>query len=204
MAILMASTATFSQIEAGIRVGLSSIDIADDLSSTQLIGDRFTTISPTDAEYGYHFGLYARASFAGLYLEPAILFNSSSISYRIQQLGEEGATDIILSETYRNVDVPVMVGVRALRICRLYGGPVARFHLDSSSDLLSLDGYQRNFESSTFGFRVGTGIDIWRLRIDLAYEGSLSGLGDHITIGGTDLSFDDNPGRALGSVSWKF
>lgn len=200
---LCLTSMSLAQIEVGVRAGVTSIDLADNLVITSLTEQGLVSISPADADYGYHFGLYTRLSIAGFYLEPALLFNASSMTYRVRQVSEDGVIETLRAETYRDIDIPFVVGIKK-SIFRFYGGPVASFHLDSTSDLLSLDGYRQNFDQSTFGFRVGTGLDIWRLRLDLGYEGSLSRFGDHVNIGGRDFAFDDQPGRLLASVGVRF
>lgn len=200
---LLLSITVFGQFEAGVRAGLSSVDLADNLSVTAATEQGFVSIRPAEAQYGFHFGLYSRVTILGLYIEPALLFNSSSMTYCVVESNEDGLVESLRSETYRDVDVPLMVGVK-LSAFRFYGGPVASFHLDSASDLVSIDGYKQNFEDSTFGFRVGAGLDLWRLRFDLGYEGSLSRYGDHIAIGGRDFAFDDQPGRLIGSIGVRF
>jgi hypothetical protein len=192
-----------AQLEVGVRAGVSSMDLADNLVITLLTEQGLVSISPTDADYGFHFGLYTRLSIAGFYIEPALLFNSSSVTYKVREVSEDGVLETLRAESYRDIDIPFVVGVKK-SIFRFYGGPVASFHLDSTSDLVSIDGYRQNFDSSTFGFRVGVGLDIWRVRLDLGYEGSLSRFGDHVNIGGRDFAFDDQPGRLLGSVGVKF
>lgn len=195
---------SYAQLEVGVRAGVSSIDLADNLSISVIADNQTTIISPADAQYGYHFGLYTRLTIAGLYIEPALLFNSSSMTYTVGVLQEGDYQESLRSETYRNIDIPFMIGIKTLKVVRFYGGPVASFHLDSTSDLISVDGYRQNFEQSTFSFRVGGGLDIWRLRLDVGYEGSLGRFGDHITIGGEQLAFADTPGRLIGSVGFRF
>lgn len=192
-----------AQFEAGIKFGLSSPDLSD-ISIVEIIDEgRDISISPVEADYGVHFGVYTRLSFLGIYLEPALLFNSSKLSYKIQDFGQSGIAEELKSETYRSVDLPLLFGTK-FGFLRLQAGPVAHFYLDRVSDLTSLDGYSSNLKESTYGFQAGIGLDIWKFRFDVNYEGNLSYFGDAITIDGTSYVFDTTPSRLVANMGIRF
>lgn len=190
-----------AQFEIGILAGTSSTDLISNSIDVNT-GTSNIMIGFEEAAYGFHAGLYTRVSFLGIYVQPAIIFNTSKTNYRITDLeGIEG--DQILSEIYDNIDIPLQIGIKA-GILRLYTGPVAHLHIDSRSDLLSLSGYSQNFKEASYGLLGGIGLDILKLRIDLSYETNFSKFGDHITIDGQQFAFDKGASRLIASVGWKF
>ncbi len=199
---LFFSISSYSQFEAGLKFGISSIDVVSNGINVDN-GIHNLKINLGEAEYGYHFGLYTRLSFLGIYLEPAVLFNSNSVNYQIDNFGESPIVGEILSEKYQNLSVPVLIGIKA-GFLRLSLGPVAHVHIDSSSDLFNIDGYEQRFKDASYGIIGGIGLDIWKLRLDLQYEANLSEFGDHIVINGEEYSFGDQASRVLGTVSWRF
>ncbi len=199
---LFLSVLCYSQFEAGLKFGISSIDVVSNGINVDN-GIHNLEINLGEAVYGYHFGLYTRLSFLGIYLEPAVLFNSNSVNYQIENFGESPIVGEILSEEYQNLSVPVLLGIKA-GILRLSLGPVAHIHIDSSSDLFNIDGYEQRFKEANYGIIGGLGLDLWKLRLDLQYETNLSDFGDHIVINGEQYSFGDQASRVLGTVSWRF
>lgn len=200
--LILFTTSLHAQIEFGVKTGLSSIDLAD---KSIILGDENNTeITVADAGYGIHFGLYSRVSLLNLYIEPALLFNSSTVDYNLkEEVFDEGVINTIRSESYNKLDIPVMVGMK-MGFFRFHGGPVAHLHLNSASELTAINGYAQKFKEATYGFQAGVGLDILKLRIDVNYESNLSKFGDHINVGGQDFSFDDRPARLVASLGFRF
>lgn len=192
----------FSQVEFGVKAGLNSIDLVTD---GIIVDDGINNfkIDFQNAEYGHHFGLYSRVKFLGMYVEPGLIFNSNKVNYRITNYFEGQEVFTVLSEKYSTLDIPLNIGVKA-GVFRLYGGAVAHIHIDNSSDLYKIKNYSEKFKNANFGYQAGFGFDIWKLRLDLAYEGNLSVFGDHISIGSNDYSFGTSASRILGTVGYKF
>ena len=202
LACISILTTGFSQFELGFKAGVSSFDLASD----GLIfknGNNDYKLNFANAEYGVHFGVYSRISFLGLYVEPAVLFNSNTVNFDLEELSENGPLNTLQSETYRNVDIPLLIGTK-LGFLRLQAGPVAHFYLDSTSDLFSFSGYKHNFESATYGGQIGLGLDVWRFRVDMLYETNLSNFGEHIEIDGQQFAFDDGADRVVMSLGVRF
>lgn len=192
----------YSQFEIGVKAGVSSFDLA---SEGIIFKDdnRDYKLNFANAEYGVHFGIYSRVSFLGLYVEPAVLFNSNTVNFNLEELSEDGPLNTLKSETYRNVDIPLLVGTK-LGFVRLQAGPVAHFYLDSTSDLFSISGYKHNFEKATYGGQIGLGLDIWRFRLDALYETNLSNFGEHIEVDGQQFAFDDGADRVVLTLGVRF
>jgi len=191
-----------AQIEFGLKGGLSSLDLISEGIDVNT-GSSKVKIDFRDAAYGHHFGLYTRIKFLGMYVEPAALFNSNQVNYSLTDYSEGDVLTKLFSEKYYNLDIPLMAGIKA-GIFRLYGGPVAHIHLSSTSDLTRFGSYGQKFKDATYGYQAGFGFDIWKLRLELAYEGNLTAFGDHFTIDGQQYSFGQSASRLLGTVGYKF
>jgi hypothetical protein len=204
MVFLLAGLSTFgfSQIEFGVKAGLSSFDLAArGIDFNQ--GKAYYKLQFRNADYGHHLGVYTRATLLGVFIEPSLIFNSNRINYTLDEYSERGIFDKVLSERYFNLSLPVVAGIK-LGLFRLYGGPVANIHITKSSDLWDIQGYSDKIKTATYGYQAGIGINVWKLRFDLGYEGNLSNFGDHITIDGVRYNFDEKASRVLMTMSYRF
>jgi Outer membrane protein beta-barrel domain len=191
----------------GIRGGLSTPDIKPgDVDS--ILFERKTTstridsfkLKVSDANYGYHFGVWGRLKIAGFYVQPEVLFNSSKVQYKIGKLRTPTTLDSIKSETFQNLDIPVLVGTK-LGSFRLSAGPVAHVRIGGTSDLTNAGDFSEKFKTATWGYQLGLGFDAGRVGIDLRYEGNGSNFGNHISIGGKPYEFSKAPARFIASVA---
>ena len=87
---------------------------------------------------------------------------------------------------------------------RVNGGPVAHIHLSSSDGLAELKDYKASFQSATWGYQAGIGLDFGRLGLDLRYEGNFNKFGEHITFGGNKYEFSKTPSRMTLAVALNF
>jgi hypothetical protein len=191
-----------AQIEFGVKAGLSSYDLANE-GILVTNGDQDFKWNIADAGYGHHFGIYTRLSALGLYLEPALLFNSNKVSYEITTYSASGVFSTLKNEKYNTMDIPVIAGIK-LGILRFQGGVVGHFFINSISDVVDIKGYDQRFKGATYGWQAGTGVDLWKLRLDLMFEGNFDKFGDHITIGGHNYAFADTPSRLMLTLGYKF
>lgn len=145
-----------------------------------------------DLKFGTQFGAWFRIGNA-IYLQPEILINSNRTDFKI---GETSAADIVLSEKYQNLDIPILVGFTAGPI-RLHGGPVGHYFLNSKSELVDVNGYAARWKQFTWGWQAGLMIGTGRFSADIRYEGNFNKYGDHITFFGDQYHFSNNPARLV-------
>jgi len=200
LSFLFLATMTTAQVKFGLRGGISSTDLKPGsfIIKNQADADAFK-ISTQEANYGYHLGIFLQAGGKKFFIQPELLFNSSSVNYTLEEAGPNSPFSNIFSETYRNIDLPVMLGFKFGPL-RLQGGPVAHFHINSSSELIDFEGYEEKFETFTYGYQTGIGLDFWKFVLDLKYEGNFSRFGDHFNFFGNQYSFDNRQGRIVASV----
>ena len=194
----------FSQVKIGFRLGVSSQDLTPD---QLIIKDENNNdnlgIKLDNANYGVHVGFFAQFKGQKFFVQPEILYNASKVDYRLDDIGNIGIVKDLFTESYQSLDIPVNMGFR-LGPVRLQAGPVAHVFIGSDSQLDDIQGYNPDFETLSFGWQAGLGLDIWKFIIDLKYEGNFSQWGNHFNFFGRDYSFDQAPGRLVASVGIAF
>ena len=138
-------------------------------------------------------------------MQPEILYNSSSVDYGLEELYSPEGDTSIFRDTYKNIDFPLMMGLKAGAF-RFGGGPVAHLFLGSESGFSDYEdsGFEETFDEFTWGWQAGVGLDFWKLHIDLRYEGNFSELGDQITFFGKEFDFETQNNRLIASFGLSF
>lgn len=189
------SQAQFFQL--GIRGGVSSYNVSY---------RDFTNLSnisiESNSELGMHLGFYTRVQLLGFYVQPELLYTrtGSSITTRNFNNNVNTTSDLM----FQRIDLPVLVGKRFFGIVRANAGPIF-------SSLIRADLTESNirnnisnaYADNTVGFQVGVGLDVWKLLIDLKYEGSLGRFGESIVASGQSFTTDARPSQWLLSVGYR-
>ncbi|TVR68524.1 MAG: PorT family protein [Marinilabiliales bacterium] len=190
--ILMAGAE--AQFRMGLRGGINTAYF----NATELVTDDYSFTTLNDASVGFHGGIMMQLNFFGMFIQPEILFSSIGSEVRVTELGQNTA-GIIKEQTYNKLDIPVLVG-RRFGPARVGIGPVGTIMLSTASELNEF-GLEENFNSATFGYQAGVGVDLFdRLALDLKYEGNLSKLGSGVTVGGQEREFDSRARQFIVSV----
>ncbi|MEN8230556.1 MAG: porin family protein [Bacteroidota bacterium] len=200
--VLVASLFMFTMADAqmfkyGIKagVGFSSLKM-EDITGISDGADVYSLVTG-DGVMGYHVGVQTRIKVAMLIIQPELYFNAGGGS--LEQVVDNGATEV-LNVKYSRIDVPLLVGVK-LGPARINAGPVGSFVLGETTDLDQIqDDYTLFTNAMTWGFQAGLGIDISKISIDARYEGSLSQLGETLSIGGNDFALDARPSQWIISL----
>ena len=203
--IVLAFMATFAtvadaQFKAGIKGGVTTYNmkLGDFLVTNSDAASDFD-LAVKDAKFGYQFGFWARLG-RGLHLQPEILFSTNKVEYEVK----DGGDIFVKEETYANIDIPIMAGLK-LGPLRAQAGPVARIFLGSDEELANvIDDFQNDHDRVKIGYQAGVGLDLWRVQLDLRYEGSLRHFGDDISIAGQDIGLDNKAGRVVATVGVSF
>ena len=193
-------TALQAQFRAGIKGGVTTynMELGDFLVTNSDAAEDFG-LAVKDAKFGYQFGLWARLG-RGLHLQPEILFSTNKVEYQI----DNGGDSFVGEETYANIDIPIMAGLK-LGPLRAQAGPIARIFLGSDEQLANvIEGFQSDHDRLKIGYQAGVGLDLWRLQVDLRYEGSLRHFGDNISVAGQNFGLDNKAGRVVATVGVAF
>jgi len=139
---------------------------------------------------------------------------SSEVIFSIPLLKKYTYSDLKKSQLALGLDLKggysavMQVNVRKLlfelSFFRVHAGGVAHLVIDSASDLIDIKGYKGTFEKANYGYQAGIGIDAWKIRIDINYEGNLSKFGNHITIDDTPYSFKNSAARLILNAGFRF
>ena len=201
--VLVASLFLFQVADAqvfryGVKagVGFSSLQF-EDITGIQDGSDVYDLVTG-DAVLGYHLGIQTRIEIAMAFIQPEVYFNAGGGT--VEQVVAGGANEL-LNVNFSRVDVPLLVGVK-LGPARINAGPVGSYVISETNDLTTLvPDYEIFTTAMTWGFQAGIGVDILKkISVDARYEGSLSQLGETLTIGGNDFALDARPRQWLISL----
>jgi hypothetical protein len=186
-----------SQLRFGLRGGLNTAYFDADVVH---VPEQFRITTLSDASFGFHFGVMAQASFFGLFIQPELLLSSINNDVRVEDLRQNGIITTIREQSFTKLDFPVLAGVR-FGPARIGLGPVGTFMLATSSELGDDMPIREEFNSATFGYQVGAGLDIFsRFAVDIKYEGNLTRLGSGITVAGQHREFDTRTRQIIFSL----
>lgn len=152
----------------GIKAGLSSTEV--DFKNRQF--------TPQGSQTGYHIGVFGRIGGAGFFVQPELLFTQTSGKF--MNNGDEFKAE------FNRLDVPVMVGMRFLKVLRLQAGPIASLNINSKLKEAGSTVSDAEFKNATLGYQAGVGLDLGNLSIDGRYEGGLSKWTENIGSFNTD------------------
>lgn len=166
-ALLGVFTNTFAQkgFQLGIKGGVTFNQVYTDAGS---LGKNIS--ESYDTKTGYVVGVWGRFG-DKLYLQPELLLAQKGGTIDIQNVGK-------VKFSYSNLDVPVLVGFKVLKIFRVNAGPVATFKLSEDQKLKdALGGLTSSndaLKNASFGYQMGVGVKILGINLDLRKVGSLS------------------------------
>ena len=189
---------SFGQAKFGIKAGLATTDV----TVNQINFGDGSSLDLDQVGVGFQAGIFLQANMGGFFVQPEVLFNSNTATYRVNDFGN-GLVDQAFTESYQYLDIPVLLGFK-LGPVRLGAGPVGHVFLNSDTGLGQWEQYREDFRALELGYQAGVGLDIWKLVIDVRHEGNLGRFGNHINVGGDTIAFDEAPARLLVSVGWAF
>lgn len=187
----------------GPRVSMTSTTMkAGDLIVTDMQGLQDLKLSFQDSDASLQFGGFARLELLGLYVQPELMFGSTTMTYTWESPDPNVAPTTREEQVY-NVNMPVLFGTKVGPI-RLQGGPVYSFNFGEKSDLTDIDGYKRQFDKNDFDIRAGIGADLGPIILDLTYQIPLSSTQNVIEIDGLSYNINQPKGHLVGSLGFAF
>jgi hypothetical protein len=162
--LTLSSLSLFAQKNGlGLKGGLSSTQV--NFEGGQLV--------PSDAQMGYHLGVFARFGGVGFFVQPEVLFTQTTGQF-LEISSLSSVPPINYEAKFNRLDVPVMAGFRILKIIRVMAGPIASFNIDSSLKEAGTTVQNIDFKKATLGYQTGVGVDLGNLTFEGKYEGGLS------------------------------
>lgn len=165
--LLLSSITALSQSSSfGIKGGLNYGSTGDISSVSDFTGD-----FQLDGEnkVGYHLGLFGKIEFAGLFIQPEIIYTKLTTEYDFTGTNGINRADYDFSK----IDIPLLLGINILGPLHIKGGPSFQYILNNEFDDIDIT-LQDPEDSFTVGYQVGAGIIIGRLGVDVRYEGAFS------------------------------
>lgn len=189
-----------AQFKFGIRAGVNTSNV----SLTEFSNSDYALDYKSSPEIGFHFGVVSQLKLASFVIQPELLFTTTKTDLKLTDLTNAASPiDTVGSQKFNKIDIPIIVGYK-LGPLKLQVGPVATFMINSKSDLLSGYGIEESYKGMSLGYQAGLGLELTSLLLDVKYEGSLSALGDGITVGGETFAFDQRISQWIISLGFLF
>lgn len=174
----LAFIALFTLSSLSLYAQKNGIGIKGGLSSTQ-VNFEGEQLVPSNAQLGYHLGVFAQFGGVGFFVQPEVLFTQTSGRFKFEFPTTPNSSKDYEAR-FNRLDVPVMAGLRMFKIVRLMAGPIASFNIDSSLKDAGTTVQNIDFKTSTLGYQTGVGVDLGNLSIEGKYEGGLSKFTENI------------------------
>ncbi|RXQ88072.1 PorT family protein [Ancylomarina salipaludis] len=165
-AICLFSSALFAQLSSPISLGVHG-----GLVSTKLDANMNGASIKENAKNGMMLGVFARININKWYIQP-------ELNYVVRK-----SETVIAGESYdfktKTMDIPMLLGYKIVKLplfkLRAFAGPVASFNIDNSFSQSVKDQFgDPDFKSAVWNGKVGAGVDVWKLTLDVDYEFGLT------------------------------
>lgn len=185
-----------AQVRFGLRAGVSLAATAEDVAEFDYRSRAFR-LSVADVASGFHLGFFVQGRLGDKWvLQPGLLVHSTRTDYLLEELLQAETIASVRSERFSAVELPMMVAYRWGAL-RLQAGPVGRARFAQSSELQGVAGYTADLDADdlTIGYQAGIGLDVWRILLDVKYDGTFASTDAVINIGGDAIAFSERSSR---------
>jgi len=166
-AICLFSSALFAQLSSPISLGVHG-----GLVSTKMdYKDASISNIKEESKNGMMLGAFARINLNKWYIQPELNYVSRKSEIVIDGTGYDFKT--------KSMDIPMLLGYKIVKLplfkLRAFAGPVASFNINDSFSKSFKEKYDDpNFENAVWNGKVGAGVDVWKLTLDIDYEFGLT------------------------------
>ncbi len=166
-AICLFSSTLFAQLASpisfGVHGGIVSTKLDTKIPNISDLKDK--------SDNGMMLGVFARINIKKWYIQPELNFVS-----RKSEIVVEGISGEFKS---KSMDIPMLLGYKIVKMpmfkLRAFAGPVASFNIDDSFSSTLKDQFKdEDLEGAVWNAKVGAGIDVWKLTLDVDYEFGLT------------------------------
>ncbi|RUT79548.1 porin family protein [Ancylomarina longa] len=168
IAICLSANALFAQLSSPVNFGFHGGFV-----STKVNSDFNAASVKENADNGMMLGAFLRINLNKWYIQP-------ELNYVSRKSNVEVAGDSYDFKT-KSLDIPMLLGYKLVKLplfkLRAFAGPVASFKIDDSFTSTFKDKYSNpSFEDAVWNVKVGAGVDVWKLTLDVDYEAGLSNI----------------------------
>lgn len=192
---------SYSQLfKFGIKAGGQTTTVPTYDFSTGSTNYSITALE--NAQWGFHGGVFARIKLGPIYLQPEVVFMTSSFDYSV----DDGVNmDVLKSQTFNRLAIPLLIGFK-LGPVRINAGPAASVQIGTPEALIDDPDFENMYETALWGYQAGIGIDLFKkLTLDARVAGGLGDmLGDQVTIGSQTFNLDYSQTTIMFSLGWMF
>jgi len=149
-----------------------------------------------DNRVGYHAGVYAQFKFAGIFVQPELVYTRLNTEFQ--------ENDVSANYNFSKLDIPILLGFKIIGPLNVKVGPAFQIVLSNELDGLDNINVQDPENTFTVGFQAGVGVQLGRLGVDARYEGSFQdndALSEDIQ-DGLGFVVDSRPSQVILSVSY--
>jgi hypothetical protein len=187
-ALFVGGTA-FSQASFGLKGGLNYGATGDYETISDGVEDAMTIEGKNKS--GYHFGVFSKLEFLGIFLQPEVLYTSLNTDYEI--------FDYKLTK----IDAPLLVGINVLGPLNVKVGPSFQYIL--KNEVENTEFRIREVDNQiTVGYQLGAGIELGNLAFDARYEGAFTENTAFSDTASKEFSIDSRPSQWIFSVAYSF
>ncbi len=166
-AICLFSSALFAQLSSPISLGVHGGVVSTKIDS------KFPGVSDLKekADNGMMLGAFLRINLNKWYIQPELNYVARKSEI------------VVAGESYdfktKSMDIPMLLGYKIVKLplfkLRAFAGPVASFNIDNSFAKSFEDKYKDpDFKNASWNGKVGAGVDVWKLTLDVDYEFGLT------------------------------
>ncbi len=148
---LLCFTPLFAQLSFGVKAGVN-YDSFGELNPTDVSLENFKS----DAQTGFHLGIYGNLDLLTFYLRPELQFSQSISSYGKNQ-----------SIALNKFEAPVLLGYKILGPLSVFAGPAFQYIVSESGEEITLGELKENF---TVGLQLGTRLKLGRFGLGIRFE----------------------------------
>ncbi|MCB8994304.1 MAG: PorT family protein [Bacteroidales bacterium] len=189
----------------GIKGGLNYSKLKFDNINNITTSSSSYNVLESESFQGFHVGVMGRLNVFKLFIQPELYFNTSGGNALVQEVVGGATVSTIKQIKYNKIDLPVLLGYK-FGAAHIEVGPVASVVLSTNSELSDIvPDLKTVSKGAQIGFQAGAGLEILKkLSLSVRYEGSLSQIGDKLTVGGNSYAFDSRDSKLLLSVGFFF
>ena len=148
---LICFTPLFAQLSFGVKGGVN-YDSFGELNPTDLSLENFQS----DAQTGFHIGVFGNIDLLTFYLRPELQFSKSISQFKNNQ-----------SIALNKLEAPVLLGYKILGPLSVFAGPSFQYILKEKGKEVTLGELEENF---TVGLQIGTRLKLGRFGLGIRFE----------------------------------
>ena len=149
-------------------------------------------------------GIYLEKTFDYAFIQFGLQHTNFQSRYDVTGYGEKSKTAKVFTESFRNIEVPVLGGARYGKF-RLGFGPMVKYNLATITDFKELQGYQTKDSKINLSSQAAFGVDLGIFSIDVRYIHDFQAIGDNMTFGGNnENSFKNRPSEIKLTIGTSF